>query len=123
MQLYLPHACTQGACLRLSHQPAGQPLPPVLRRHIQSHQIRPPLGPDSLNVRDHKPDNLTANLLRNANNGVPFLSKLPQRLSIETKLLRKTNLIQPKHRIKVSRPVVTKEDLATHSVGPIPTHT
>ena len=43
--------------------------------------------------------NLTVGLLRNANDGISLFGELPHRLSIETKLLRKASLIQPKHRL------------------------
>jgi hypothetical protein len=48
---------------------------------------------------DDKSDDLTANPLRDPNNRIPFLSELPHRLSIETKLLRKASLIQLEHRL------------------------
>lgn len=54
-------------------------------------------------MNDHKPNNLTVSLRGNPNYGISFLGKLPHRLSIETKLLVKAGLVQPKHRINVSR--------------------
>ncbi len=63
---------------------------------------------------DDKPNDLPTNLLCNLNNGISFLRKLPHRFAIETKLLRKASLIQLKHRLKISGPVITKKYLAAH---------
>jgi hypothetical protein len=116
MQLDPPHSSTHRLRFYLSHQLAGQPLPPMLLGHIQCHHIHTPLEHDILEVRNHKSNNLTASIFRNPNNSIPLLSESPHGLSIETKLLRKASLIQHKHCLKVSDAVVVKKNLATHSI-------
>jgi hypothetical protein len=64
-------------------------------------------------MHDHKPNNLPTTL-RDLNDGVPFLSELAHRLSIETKLLGKTRLVQPKHSVEVSCPVTAKNNITAH---------
>jgi hypothetical protein len=115
MQLHPTPASGNDASLCLPHQHPGKPSAPPLLRYIQRHHIPPPPRRDTLHMNNYKPHHHATALLRNNDNRTALLSKSSHRLPIKTKLRREASNIQPKHRLDINSPIITKRNFTTHA--------